>query len=273
MSDDVPLRTPAYRVQRPRGMDPATKRLALIAAGLGGALLVLIGAWSMTGGHSGGIPVVAPPPGPLRVKPTNPGGMKVAGADQAIFRRSAGGGETSSDVPMPPPETPDLAALRAPPAPPAAAAPAPATTPPTGIPTAPAAGPALAPAVPRTVTAALPLPPRPPLAIRREQAAARAAAPSSPADRPAPAGTAAATGVQVQLAALPTRAKAEAEWERLQHHMPALLGRRKLVLSQVRLRGETWWRVRTGGFSDPAAARALCARVRLAGASCDVTPF
>ena len=110
MSDDVPLRTPAYRVQRPRGMDPATKRLALIAAGLGGALLVLIGAWSMTGGHSGGIPVVAPPPGPLRVKPTNPGGMKVAGADQAIFRRSAGGGETSSDVPMPPPETPDLAA-------------------------------------------------------------------------------------------------------------------------------------------------------------------
>ncbi len=263
MSDDVPLRTPAYRVQRPRGMDPATKRLALIAAGLGGALLVLIGAWSMTGGHSGGIPVVAPPPGPLRVKPTNPGGMKVAGADQAIFRRSAGGGETSSDVPMPPPETPDLAALRAPPAPPAAA--------PAAVSPAPVAPPV--PAVTQAVTAALPLPPRPPLAIRREQAAARAAAPSSRADRPAPAGTAAATGVQVQLAALPTRAKAEAEWARLQHHMPALLGRRKLVLSQVRLRGETWWRVRTGGFSDPAAARALCARVRLAGASCDVTPF
>ena len=263
MSDDVPLRTPAYRVQRPRGMDPATKRLALIAAGLGGALLVLIGAWSMTGGHSGGIPVVAPPPGPLRVKPTNPGGMKVAGADQAIFRRSAGGGETSSDVPMPPPETPDLAALRAPPAPPAAA--------PAAVSPAPVAPPV--PAVTQAVTAALPLPPRPPLAIRRAQEAARAAAPSSLAERATPAGTAAAKGVQVQLAALPTRAKAEAEWERLQHHMPALLGRRQLVLSQVRLRGETWWRVRTGGFTDRAAARALCARVRLAGASCDVTPF
>ncbi len=42
MTDEVNLRTPTYRVPS-RGMDPATKRLAVIAVALGSALLVLVG--------------------------------------------------------------------------------------------------------------------------------------------------------------------------------------------------------------------------------------
>ena len=34
-------------------MDPATRRLALIAGGLGGALLVIVGGWSVVGHRSG----------------------------------------------------------------------------------------------------------------------------------------------------------------------------------------------------------------------------
>jgi hypothetical protein len=39
-------------------MDPATRRLALIAGGLGGALLVIVGGWSVVGHRSGTVPVV-----------------------------------------------------------------------------------------------------------------------------------------------------------------------------------------------------------------------
>ena len=275
MSDEIHLRTPSYRVPRARGMDPATRRLALIAAGLGAALLVLIGAWSMTGPSQTGLPVIAPQAGPLREKPAHPGGMQVAGAGQAIFGHTGGAADTPSGGVMAPPERPDLAALRAPPAPPPAASA-----------TGPAPGPAIAPATSAS-SAALPLPPifpaRPPQAARavadRSVIGAPGMAPPTPRPLPAPttsagaAGASAGAGPQVQLAALPTRAAAVAEWHQLRLRMPGLLAHHRLVLAEARVGGHVWWRVRTAGFADPGAARHFCARARAAGAACDVTSF
>jgi SPOR domain len=257
VSDEIPFRTPAYRVSRSRGMDPATRRLVFIAAGLGGALLVMIGAWSLMG-HGGGetVPVIAPPAGPLRVKPANPGGMQVPGAGQPIFSQPAGGTEAQSSL-MPAPERPDPQALLARGTPPASR---PAT--PAGSPPAPAE------------TAGLPLPPSVP------PAPAAGTAPSVPPPAPypaattaSPAATAAGTGgPAVQLAALPTRAAAEAEWHALRRRLPDLRTHR-LNLSQATVAGHLWWRVRTAGFASPAAAHRFCAHARAAGVACDVTPF
>ncbi len=86
MSDDLSIPSPTYRVPRhSRGMDPATRRLALIAGGLGGALLLVVGGWSMIGHRSGAVPVVQADSRPMRVKPDNPGGMQVAGANEDIL--------------------------------------------------------------------------------------------------------------------------------------------------------------------------------------------
>ncbi len=277
MSDDIPLRTPAYRVPRSHGMDPATRRLALIAAGLGGALLVLIGVWSLSGGTSGGgssVPVIAAPAGPMRVKPANPGGLSVPGADQAIFDHSTDGRDAGQGSLMPAPERPDLQALRAP-----GATAVPGGTVPGG--TAPSSAATTGSIATPTGTAAsdLPLPPafQPPSAAAEQTAALPATTTlSRGASQPTATGSArpaAGGGTIVQLAALPTRAAAEAEWQALRRRVPGLLGGRQLILAQATVAGRVWWRVRTAGFTSPAQARGFCTRMRAAGAACDVTPF
>ena len=106
-----------------------------------------------------------------------------------------------------------------------------------------------------------------PAAAPAGTAVTRTAATARPA-RPAAAG-----GTTVQLAALPNRAAAEAEWRKLQQRLPGLLGGHRLVLAQATVGGRVWWRVRTAGFAGPDQAHAFCARMRAAGAACDVTPF
>jgi SPOR domain len=267
MSDDIPVRTPSYRVERPRGTDPATRRLMFIAAGLGGALLVLIGAWSLNGGGSdrSAVPVIAPPAGPLRVKPANPGGMQVTGADQSIFNRSSDGRDAAQGSLMPAPERPDLQALRA-------RAPTPAAAPAAGAGEAPQGGGAPS----AQAGSGLPLPP-----THHTTAPMTAAPPASSAPSPAvprtatraAAPTAAGGGTLVQLAALPTQAAAEAEWQALRHRLPNLLAGRQLVLARAQVGGREWWRVRTGGFASPAEAHHFCVRAHAAHIACDVTPF
>ncbi len=248
MSDDASIRTPTYRVPRGRGIDPATKRLALIAAALGSALLAVVGVWSVNGHRTSGgdVPVIEPPPGPMRVKPTNPGGMQLAPGDE-IFAQGSGG-DNGTDTLAPPPETPDPQALRPPPKP---------VAPP------PVPAPQAAPA-----PAATSLPPISPAVPPHAAPSVDSPAPAAPAAKPVV--TTPAEHASVQLAALPTEDAAKQQWTLLQHRLSDLLHGRQPAISKVEVDGHTWWRVRTGGFADLATARGFCDQVRAKGSACDV---
>jgi len=298
MSDDISIPSPTYRVPRHRGMDPATRRLALIAAGIGGALVLIVGGWSMLGGGHHGVPVLEPQSGPVRVKPANPGGLQVQGVGNDIF---SGGTDTSVDKLAPPPEVPDPQALRAPPPPPPATPAVHAMAEPASAPKQPVPAPAAAEHPARTVAAAhAPAkpaearPPAQPAASRTvsQPAAARtvpqpatARSESQPAAaRPVPqpaaahdrAVAAARTGAgtaRVQLAALSSEEAAKVEWRNLSRRVPGLLAGHQPIFSKVEHAGHVFWRVRAGGFADQAAARAFCQEARAKGLACTVADF
>ncbi|MEJ0017280.1 MAG: SPOR domain-containing protein [Acetobacteraceae bacterium] len=244
MSDDLSIPSPTYRVPRQRqGLDPGTKRLVMIAGGLGGVLLVTVGAWSFLGHRSTVVPVLQADNRPIRVKPENPGGMQVAGVNEDIL--SGGGAESKDGKLAPPPEVPAPQALRAPP--PVAATPVPAT-------------PMVAPhAAPNVAAPATP----PKLAV--------APAPARPAV--APEKRAGGNGALVQLAAVRSEDAAKSEWQRLSKRVPELLGPHKPAFSKTERDGQTLWRVRTGGFNDASQATAFCEKVRAKGLGCTVAEF
>jgi hypothetical protein len=239
VSDDLSIPSPTYRVQRhSRGMDPLTKRLGLIALGLGGTLLVVMGGWSMISHHSGTVPVVQADSGPVKVKPANPGGMQIAGANDDML---SGDGASSDGKLAPPPEAPAPQALRAPPAPPPVAA-----------------APALA--APLPAIAAAPIKPIEAKPIAAPDKRVAAAAPTG-------------RDMLVQLAAVRSEADAKSEWGRLAKRMPDLLSQRQPAISKIDRDGHTLWRVRTGGFADLTQAKDFCEHVRAKGAVCTVAEF
>ncbi|MBV9757128.1 MAG: SPOR domain-containing protein [Alphaproteobacteria bacterium] len=245
-----------------RQPDPGMRRLGIIAGGIGGALLLIVGAWSVSRGHSHGIPVVEAPGGPLRVKPENPGGMQVAGADDPILSGDANGKQPEALAP--PPETPAPAALHAPHAeapkpPPAASAPA--------HPIIGATTPATAPAPPqRPATAEAPAagtPARPPTP---HAPPAKLLAAAEPATHPA-------GRTEVQLAAVTSEEAAKTEWDRLARRMPELLGGHRPLVIRAEHDGHVVWRLRTGGFGDAGAAGVFCEHVRAKGGGCAIASF
>jgi hypothetical protein len=50
--------------------------------------------------------------------------------------------------------------------------------------------------------------------------------------------------------------------------MPSVLGGRQPIVIKADKDGRPFWRLRTGGFADNAAAGAFCQQVRAHGASC-----
>jgi hypothetical protein len=218
-------------------MDPATRRLALIAGGLGAALLAIIGGWSMMNDRSAAIPVIQADGRPVRVKPENPGGMQIAGANDDAL---SGGTATGGDKLGPPPEAPAPLSLSTPP---------------------PAPPVAVAPPVP------VPAPVKP--VVEKPVVPAEKRTASTAAERPAPGAKAA----QVQLAAVSSEEAARAEWQRMEKRMPELFGPRQPAFSKTERNGRTLWRLRTGGFSDTAQATAFCERVRAKGAGCSIADF
>ena len=248
------LAPPSYRPQpRPAGMDPGTRRLALIAGGLGGGLLLMVGVWSLNGHGSGTVPVIQADKTPLRVKPDNPGGMQVAGANDELLTGDATG---KAGTVAPPPEKPDPQALRA------QAAPAPAPAPAAVAPTAPADV-AAAPAAPPAKTAAAAPVAHPPVAKT----------PARPGVATQSVLGSAHHGAEVQLGALASEQAAREEWERLTRRMPGLLDQHRPDVAKAEVNGRTFWRLRTTGFADVAEATSFCEQVRSKGGGCSIAAF
>jgi len=96
---------PSYRPQRSGGIDPDLLRMAMVAVAICGALGLVVGGSSLLHRAHHGVPVIEPLAGPVRIKPADPGGMKVMGADDAA--------PSTAEKLAPPPERPQIAALRA----------------------------------------------------------------------------------------------------------------------------------------------------------------
>ncbi|MBB2201287.1 SPOR domain-containing protein [Gluconacetobacter tumulisoli] len=266
--DEPPARTrspsPGYRatgiLHGFLGSDPATRRLAYGAAGLGGLLVLAIGGWALMGHQPSGIPVLGPPPGPVRVRPIDPGGMQVLGADAP----TGDDGAVARLAPGPEQPRPDALAEQygAPPSsdtPPAAPGPAPTAQP---APPSPAASaPAAAPQAPVAATPSAPVAP---------------AQPATPAPTPP---VAAAPAVPeggkygVQLAALDSQEAAQKEWARLVHQYPDLFASRTPIVERTERGGAVFFRLRTRGFASIAQATSFCEHVRLNGLACTLAGF
>jgi hypothetical protein len=213
--------------------------MALVAAGLGGAIILAIGVWHVVSHYRvREPPVIEADSRPLRVRPDNPGGLQVPGEDETIM---GGNGSHEADALAPPPETPAPQALRD-------QQQHPATTVPTVPPAADTAPPA----------AALP-----------------AVAPTKPAAPPTTTKVAvpASGAVQVQLAAVDSETVARVEWQRMVKRAPDLLQGRKPSIQKFDKNGQSVYRVRTGGFADSKQAGDFCAKARAAGLTCAVATF
>lgn len=282
MADDFEIPMPVYRVPRRRpGIDPATRRLLMIAGGLGGALLLIVGIARLTGHHPGGVPVIEAASGPVRVRPANPGGMSVAGQEDEVLSDQAG---TATDKLAPAAETPSLQALHAQEqADTARAAPAASQT--ASAKAAPGesaahesaaheAAPQEATAAGGTAVGGTGAGATAPVAAAETPAAAAKVPPAS-AVAASPARHAATTpagghGAEVQLGALGSEGAAQQEWTRLSHRLPGLLDGRTPAITRIDHDGRTLWRLRTGGFGSLADATAFCARVRAKGQVCSI---
>ncbi|MEJ6402236.1 SPOR domain-containing protein [Yoonia sp. 2307UL14-13] len=73
----------------------------------------------------------------------------------------------------------------------------------------------------------------------------------------------------VQLGAFRSPTLAASEWERLQRRFGELLTDRERVIQVSNQSSGTWYRLRTAGFDDLAAARRFCAALSAEGASCN----
>jgi hypothetical protein len=274
MSDAM---VPSYRLHRPASAVPwrmiamAGGVLAFIAAGAAGW-------WAIQRISERSVPVVEADPRPFKIRPSDPGGLRVPNQSELVLERPGARppGSATARAPglAPEAEAPNIGGLRAAVSPPPVIAPAP-TWPPQPAPrpgqvvpgqNAPgasaAAPPAAAPAPANGAPAQAPARPATPPAATPP--AAPAAATVAPPARPAGSGR-----VQVQIAALTSEDSARAEWDRVARRAPELFQGRSPAVTRLDRDGQSpLFRLRTGGFADQDAAREFCEQVRARGATC-----
>ncbi|HEV7265680.1 MAG TPA: SPOR domain-containing protein [Falsiroseomonas sp.] len=228
---------PSYRVQREASGLPwhmlavASVLLALLAGGAGGWW-----AFQRFGGPQT-IPVVEADPRPFKVRPDDPGGLRVPNQAELILERPAARSQAPDQAVRasalaPAAEAPNLDMLRA------------------------AVAPPPAPAAPQ---------PAPEPAAEAEPAVA-----ATPEPEPTLAAVRTATGsVQVQLGALTSVEAARAEWARLSRLAPELLeGRTPQILRFERDGRTPLFRLRTGGLPDADTAAEFCEQIRARRGAC-----
>jgi hypothetical protein len=248
MSDQVgarkaPLQVdfrPSYRPERPApglGMDPDMRRIGMLAAGVGGALALLLGLSLLLHHGRREVPVIDAQAGPVRIKPADRGGMTVTGAD--LPTHPGQGPQLAPEA-----EKPEMHAMKRQLAKEAADA----------AQAQQAARLAQAAAARPRVAAAAP--------VEHASATARIAVPAE-ADR----------GVRVQVGAFADAQAAQVEWDQLRGKLPELLAGRRPEVSRVDTAGRTMWRLRTGGFASVEQATGFCGKMRAKGADCSIAAF
>jgi cell division septation protein DedD len=225
------------------------------------AVLAVVGAlvWGITRANGPrSVPLIEADPRPIKVRPDDPGGLRVPNQDELIFERNRGSNAQPGAARLAPePEGPRIDALRAQvaqPSPPPAAA----------VPPAPQAAGRQGTAPPAMV----PQPAAPQAATPQAAAPPGAAQPATPAARPAPApgGT-----IRVQLGALASEEAARAEWDRLARRHAELLGAFRPQVVRFEREGQApLFRLRTGGFANAEAARDFCEQARGRSIPCTV---
>ena len=76
--------------------------------------------------------------------------------------------------------------------------------------------------------------------------------------------------VTVQLSEAKSEAQAQAVWDKLAKRQPDLFGQRRALFQKIDERGAAPWRLRTGGFADPAQAKTFWDKVKAKGGQCSV---
>ncbi len=280
---------PALPSEEPKGRRWLPATIALVA--LGGFSGIVWYAYSQGASQStgGAVPLVQADAGPLKSRPTDPGGLEVPNQDKLILNGQAVDG-TSGKVErmLPPPEAPiakpSLAA--APPAPPPQVANAvpPALNAPRPQGPVQQASPILVPnqqqaaVVPRAVTPppgqAAPVPqpvvsrpgaaPQVPVGQTPAPVVAKPpAAQTPPVATPAAAGV--TRGAKVQLGAVKSEAAASAEWAKLQKAHPELSSL-SMSVAKVEIPNKgTYYRIQAGPVNDGAS---VCGAVKARGQDC-----
>ena len=147
--------SPSYRARR-GGPQAGTGVIKIAAVALMGLALAGTIGWAVMNRRPATVPVIEADSRPLRVKPDNPGGMQVAGADELAMGDSGDGRDKMAPVA----ETPAPQALRAQMQQQAAPPAGPVELPPAPVPATPAGGipPVIAQRTPAPMTASTPVP-------------------------------------------------------------------------------------------------------------------
>ena len=228
------------------------RRLPTLLLSLGAMALFAGGLWFayVQGTHhpavnasSDKVPLIRADDHPTKVRPDQPGGMPVPDQNVSIYNEKPGGPTVekllpAAEQPMPRPA----------PAPPS---------------TAPAANPqvVIEPTSPVTTAPIADHPPAPPAAVKGHQPAPVSHAKTA-AVAPPPA-TGKQGPIRVQLGSLHSAEAARAEWARLKHEQPDLLGKLTAVAVRADLGDKgIYYRIEAGAFGNPADASRLCGELK-----------
>ncbi|MFH1803609.1 MAG: SPOR domain-containing protein [Pseudomonadota bacterium] len=252
-----------------KGIVTAVVGLVIVGGGLGAAAW-----WFYDQGHpvqdESNLPILLPEPGPVKVRPDNPGGMEVPHRDTTIYGQLDESEQDPSvslqelpDMPKAPEVTEtmpegdrDPASVEADDAVPNGLAPPPVPSPD---------------AVPSMDGAGMDKTAEPAPAPTPEQPVEEAAKPVDPAPVPAaaPPTPVSSDAYRVQLASVKEEAGAASEWKRISAKNSDVLGNLQMSVQRTDLGDKgIFYRLQAGPLADAAAAEKLCATLKERNVGC-----